>query len=270
MTFRFTQTAQPANNLSIRLEKIYDVKADSKYDVTYGNREEGYAVFRTLSGEGRIILNNGKIEDQTDESLILVKWDSVSRYLCQGKKWNFLWFCFQAEGYLPLPLNRTVNLPHRGEDRILIDQCLELTGIPYEEAGALGSSLLAMLIHRWSYERILAVNPRSAYQQKTDRVINIMKQNLDRKLTSSELASIAGLSERRFRDVFHGVTGCSPREYYNRLRMEHGANMLSLSDLSLGEVAEKLGFCDPFHFSKCFKSNYGCSPREFRQSLRKK
>jgi AraC-like DNA-binding protein len=265
LTSRFTQTAQAAENISIRLEKIYDVRADSTYDVTQVNNEEGYAVFRTLSGKGRIILDRDRREEQTDESLILVEWNRVSRYLCRGKGWNFLWFRFQSESPMPLPLNQTVNIPHRGEDQILINQCLELTGVPYKEAGALGSSLLAMLIHRWSYERILAENPRSVYQKITDRVIYGMKQDLSRKLSSSDLASLAGLSERRFRDIFHGVTGLSPRDYYNRLRMEYGADLLTLSDLSLGEVAEKLGYCDPFHFSKCFKSHFGLSPRDFRQ-----
>ena len=40
-------------------------------------------------------------------------------------------------------------------------------------------------------------------------------------------------------------------------------NMLMGGNMSVGEISEKLGFCDQFYFSRRFKKRFGLSPREY-------
>ncbi|MCF7849299.1 MAG: AraC family transcriptional regulator, partial [Kiritimatiellales bacterium] len=55
----------------------------------------------------------------------------------------------------------------------------------------------------------------------------------------------------------------SPYQYLLRLKMNHAVKLLLGSDMLVKQVAEELGFSDPYHFSRTFKSIYRISPEKF-------
>ncbi|MDD4869063.1 MAG: AraC family transcriptional regulator [Kiritimatiellae bacterium] len=55
----------------------------------------------------------------------------------------------------------------------------------------------------------------------------------------------------------------SPYRYLLRLKMNRAAELLMSSRLLIKELAEKLGFSDPYHFSRVFKSVHNISPVQF-------
>ena len=82
--------------------------------------------------------------------------------------------------------------------------------------------------------------------------------------TPQEIAAMLGMSHDHFRKTFKAATGESPSSFRRRRRLAQAALMLQRSDLKLDMIAESLGFCDGFHLSKAFKSEYGQSPAMFR------
>ena len=50
------------------------------------------------------------------------------------------------------------------------------------------------------------------------------------------------------------------------LRMEEAKRLLLTSSLSLADLAEQLGYDDPYYFSHCFKKIVGVSPLEYRKN----
>ena len=59
----------------------------------------------------------------------------------------------------------------------------------------------------------------------------------------------------------------SPYQYLTRLRMDHASQLLLEPDASVRSVSEAMGFKDPFHFSRVFKSIHHVPPSRFRQSM---
>ena len=59
----------------------------------------------------------------------------------------------------------------------------------------------------------------------------------------------------------------SPYQFLTRLRMEHASRLLLESDATVKSVAAALGFKDPFHFSRVFKSVHHVPPSRFRHSM---
>lgn len=59
----------------------------------------------------------------------------------------------------------------------------------------------------------------------------------------------------------------SPYQYLLRLKMNAAAELLQKPEALVKQVAEQIGFNDPFHFSRAFKGVFGLSPDAFR-SLR--
>ena len=87
-------------------------------------------------------------------------------------------------------------------------------------------------------------------------------------LSLAWLAQAAGVSRAHLTRLFRDQLGAGPVEAIRLLRLEHSAELLVRGDLLVQEVAAFCGFDDPFHFSRSFRSEYGCSPRLFQQRAR--
>ncbi len=98
------------------------------------------------------------------------------------------------------------------------------------------------------------------------KVIAYLHDNFSQRLSSAELAEMAGLSvghfERRFRHAF----GTSPRQYLVRIRIEHAASLLRESDQSISQIALACGFYDHAHFSRSFQRIMHQAPSQYRCS----
>ena len=80
----------------------------------------------------------------------------------------------------------------------------------------------------------------------------------------SEMAASCGMSEVNFRRVFRKLTGLSPKQYVDRVRISQAEEMLRNTALSVAEVAGRHGYEDPFHFSRRFKELTGLAPARYR------
>ena len=98
--------------------------------------------------------------------------------------------------------------------------------------------------------------------------IEFMRANVARSLTLQELSRHAGLSPTRYSALFREQTGSSPVDHHIRLRMQAACHYLDTTALSVKEVAAKLGYDDPYYFSRIFQKILGCSPLAYRRSVK--
>lgn len=87
-------------------------------------------------------------------------------------------------------------------------------------------------------------------------------------LTPQEVAPQVGLTYENFRKRFVSLTGESPSRYQKRRRLEWACASICHGESSFKEVADALGFCDVFHFSKAFKQQFGFTPSDYRRRVR--
>jgi AraC-like DNA-binding protein len=84
-----------------------------------------------------------------------------------------------------------------------------------------------------------------------------------------EIAKMMSASESTLAKHFKKETGMSIGRYRERLIMDRARQLLAMGKLSLGEIAEELGFCDQFYFCKYFKHRQGMTPSAYRVYYRK-
>ncbi len=84
----------------------------------------------------------------------------------------------------------------------------------------------------------------------------------------STVAAHCRINTRYMSRLFKKYAGISPHEYIMRLKLNRAANILSVSSTPIKEVAETVGFIDPYHFSRNFKQFHGVSPKDYRDRLR--
>jgi AraC-like DNA-binding protein len=59
---------------------------------------------------------------------------------------------------------------------------------------------------------------------------------------------------------------CSPGKVLRRVRLEEGARLLRTTQLSVRDIADKIGYSSTEAFSKAFTRQYGHSPRAYRRA----
>lgn len=87
-------------------------------------------------------------------------------------------------------------------------------------------------------------------------------------LRIEDVAKYAGITRKYFYHVFQQVMRQSPQQYLIRYRMRKAEELLRTRKLSVTELARAVGYSDPFHFSKVFKSVYGAPPSRYVQTLK--
>jgi len=72
-----------------------------------------------------------------------------------------------------------------------------------------------------------------------------------------------GISRGHLYNKMVELTGKTPIEFIRLMRLKRAAQYLEKSQLSISEIAFKVGFNEPKYFSKYFKEEYGTSPTEY-------
>lgn len=93
-----------------------------------------------------------------------------------------------------------------------------------------------------------------------DQIKEHIMNNLDRYISVDELAGQLYLSPNYLGQVFRQNMGMTVKNYHNQMRMEKALHTLLSGELTIGEVADKLGFESVAYFSRRFKMFYGISP----------
>ena len=94
-----------------------------------------------------------------------------------------------------------------------------------------------------------------------------LQENYDKPVDFSALADSLAVSAPYLSKLFHEQTGSSPSKYLTDIRMRQARKLLMDTNLTVKEIAVRVGFPDPFHFSRSFRNAVGISPVQFREEL---
>ena len=103
--------------------------------------------------------------------------------------------------------------------------------------------------------------------QKRDMIYDALmyiEEHLDAKIDFSSLAEKSFMSPSYFRSIFKDVTGLTPVEYLNRMRIVKSLKYLELDKSTIADAAAKVGIFDSNYFSRMFKKVMGYSPKYFK------
>ncbi|MDR0792130.1 MAG: AraC family transcriptional regulator [Chitinophagaceae bacterium] len=101
------------------------------------------------------------------------------------------------------------------------------------------------------------------------KTIHFMRSNLHEKLSVEEIARKHHLSTSYFSLLFRKSTGMPPIDYFIHLKIQKACQLLYAGNLKVKDVAESLGYDDPFYFSRMFKKYMKVSPEQYK-ALRKR
>jgi AraC-like DNA-binding protein len=84
-------------------------------------------------------------------------------------------------------------------------------------------------------------------------------------ISNNKLAMEFGYHPVHLNRIIINLTGLSLHQYIIKLRMEEAIQLLQITNLSITEIAEKVGYSNSQYFSRLFKAKTGHPPTYFRK-----
>jgi len=105
----------------------------------------------------------------------------------------------------------------------------------------------------------------SLNQSYAEKTIQYMSYRIYENVALAQLAREVNLCECHFLRVFKSATGFSPMNYFMKLKVNKAAELLTTTNLSIGEIAKMLNFSNDSHFNRTFKRYKQMNPSSFRR-----
>ena len=96
-----------------------------------------------------------------------------------------------------------------------------------------------------------------------------VENNLDRIVSSNEIAEKLGMNPTYFSTYFKQKTGENFRNYVNKVKNDKAKELLAIPDLTIEEIGHSLGYSDYRSFHRIFKQQNDISPTAYRKKLLK-
>ena len=126
-------------------------------------------------------------------------------------------------------------------------------------------SLLAAL----SEEAVTATRATAPAELAVAQAKQYVEEHYRDTIKLSDIASSASLSPSYFHTLFSTSVGKTPHEYLLERRIKAATELLSLTSLSMSEIAERSGFANQQYLGTVFKAHTGLSPVQYRKLHRR-
>lgn len=234
--------------------------------------------FRYYDNYGMVYIyrGHGRYEDDSGQSLsvpegsLIYLWPGLGhRYASSDGLWSEVYFLFEGPVFAlwqrsglwaDLPRVRSLGPVEVWAERFRDILRLAKQG-EGEQAGEL--RVVCELQRIWA-ETALETPPR-AEAGWAGRACQLIRSRIAEPDCVRQAAVDLGMGYESFRKRFVRDCGISPGQFQVRERLVAAAMKLESGSQPVGQIAEALGFCDAFHFSRQFSRRFGCSPLRYRQ-----
>ena len=129
-------------------------------------------------------------------------------------------------------------------------------------AGRICGALVELLLLKIEDTTSVAPHAREPAREAFLRCKALIDAEAERLGTLEEVATATGVEASSVCRWFRRYQGTSPYQYLMRRKMNLAAEYLIENGGLVKEAAQRVGFADPYHFSRAFKAVHGIAPSE--------
>ncbi|MDE6663538.1 MAG: AraC family transcriptional regulator [Lachnospiraceae bacterium] len=107
------------------------------------------------------------------------------------------------------------------------------------------------------------------FDERIHKSLIYVEDNLMSGTSIEETAAYVSLSPSHFSRLFKQVTGSSYTDYLTDVRLQHAQILLGTGNLSISEIAARVGVANGNYLCTLFKKRYGVTPTGYRKEIRK-
>lgn len=98
-----------------------------------------------------------------------------------------------------------------------------------------------------------------------DSATELIEREYASQLTISSVSQAIATSGRQLQRAFNEIGHTTFRDHLRKVRMQRATKLLSDPNLTITEVAKRVGYGHPNYFSQIFRSYLGIAPTMYRQ-----
>lgn len=187
----------------------------------------------------------------------------------EGKKADIYWSILNGDGiqkYLE-KINERGNLIRMNRNPVVLDKLIQLLDLQ-KHFGIRLEGKISILINEVLIAMIEVSSLEESDQSTSviENAIQYINTNYSREtLTVAEIAATCCLSQYYFTRLFKRQMGKSPYQYVTDKRLYYAKSMLYMTDMSIYEISEKVGYGDQTVFIRAFSRKYGITPGKYRR-----
>jgi AraC-like DNA-binding protein len=224
-----------------------------------------------IDGTGFIHIDDTIFEMMPNSFFIIPAHKAHTYWASESLPWSIYWLhfggkrscCFEELFCRPIPIEPSMN--SRIDERIKLFNelliALEL-GFSTENINYANLCLNSLLASFFYVESFRAVKGFQS-SNPVDQSIFFMQKNINKPIKLGDISNFVKLSESHYTKIFRNRTGSSPFDYFINLKMQEAIRLLTNQSLKIKEVAFKLGYNDPYYFTRLFTKHIGSSPASF-------
>lgn len=259
---------------------VTDIGYYPKAEHHYRERPEGaseYIFIYCTDGQGWFEINGEKKKVPTNHFFIIPQGVAHRYGASESNPWTIYWMHFKGEKAHVLASalsagelnNIDIQENSRIEDRIKLFEEIYTTlehGYTHENLFYSQLCLYHFLGTLLFIKQFRQANNSMDRDSVVELAIHYMRENMEKEICITELAKFAGYSVSQFTALFKQQTGMSPKHYYLQLKIRESCKYLNFTDMKVNQLCYKVGFEDPFYFTRLFTKIMGCSPKEYRKT----
>ena len=101
-----------------------------------------------------------------------------------------------------------------------------------------------------------------------DNVKEDLIRDLDAKITIEQLADKFGISKTALKNCFKEVYGKPIFKWRKEYKLDYACKLISEGNYKISEISKMMGYSSPSKFTQAFKEYVGCTPSEYKNSIR--
>lgn len=232
-----------------------------------------YILIYCVDGAGWIETDGKRKKLKANQLFVIPPKMSCSYGSDNHTPWTNYWIHFTGENaalYSP-PLNQVIDIPDTADSRIgerlhLFEEILQhVEQFFVPDRVAYANISLKQFLTTVKYLGLYRSVKSDTENDLLNKVIYFMKCNLHKSFRIGELATIFECSSSNLYRLFKHHIGTPPQDFFIHLKMERARKYLIQSRLKVKEIGLRLGYEDPYYFSRVFANHTGLSPANYRK-----
>lgn len=132
--------------------------------------------------------------------------------------------------------------------------------------------LLSIVAGNFHKQRQQIASKQQNLSKSEEKVLESVRQAIEQNVLNppevSQLCKIAAMGQTKLRESFKSIYGVPIGTYIRQVKMRYALLLLVKPNLTIGNIAEHLGYANASKFAAAFRKVYGQSPEEYRNQKR--
>ena len=230
-----------------------------------------------LSGKGKFLSSNDKgteKEYNLEGGQGFLMWPQQQTFYTSDQKdpWVYAWVEFdglkarELVTQAGLTYNNPIYISKDNEEREKMKNELlaivdDQNNLPFNTIGHLYLFISALIASSSMRKIVIGGGLRDFYIRES---LTFIEQHYHEGISIEDIAGFCNLDRSYLGKLFKSVLNSSPQDFLIKYRINKSCDLMKITDYTIGEISEMVGYPNQFNFSRAFRNIIGKSPRNWR------